>query len=415
MSVEHINNKSRNFNVGGEKSYPLCDSGCSFNITKLDKEDFIEGLTLSASSNLLHINPLVNTKELSVEKRNKSINLNYSFKRNGDTQKYSLVDIFFRTPSKSIINGKRYEMETCLVFNSSNKKLFVVICIPNKVSPVNNTDNDDEKDLFIFLNKIGNNFNSGTITKNKTASITDISNWNPLMFFPPKKGTNASFYTWLDQSTNNTVMYIQFEKPKTVPYNFFKYFSDTLSGGTDSVRERTSLKEDPTNAELEVYYNINENITPVITRRVCKTETNKDIQSFLSERNQVDGTDKNTNNVNDNCNKPNVSNKKNKFNIILLFIGLISLGLLGIIIYYIFKYKNIGFKNTLYNNKILHIIFLVLLITLIILIVVYYKKKIKKPKKPKKTSAKTNSLIGILIAILLFMFLIGLCIYLINK
>ena len=226
---------------------------------------------------------------------------------------------------------------TLFIFNSSNKKPFVVICIPNKVSPVNNTDNDDEKDLFIFLNKIGNNFNSGTITKNKTASITDISNWNPLMFFPPKKGTNASFYTWLDPSTNNTVMYIQFEKPKTVPYNFFKYFSDTLMGGTDSVRERTSLKEDPTNAELEVYYNINENITPVITRRVCKTETNKDIQSFLSERNQVDSTNKKTNV------KQIVRIEKNKSNIfkyiILLFIGLISLGLLGIIIYYIFIYK----------------------------------------------------------------------------
>lgn len=288
MSFEHINNKTRNFNVGGEESYPLCDSGCSFNITELKKKDFIEGLKLHATSNLLHINPLVNVNELQLNNRDTKINLNYSFKQHGDHQKYSLVDIFFRTPCKSVIHGKRYVMETCLVFNSSNKKLFVVICIPNKVSPVNNTDIEDEKDLFIFLNKIASNFKSEKITKNKSEQITDISNWNPLMFFPPKKGTNASFYTWLDPTTNNTVMYIQFEKPRTVPYDFFRYFADTLSGGTDSVNERAKLQANPTNDELEVYYNINENITPIITRRVCKTETNKEIQSFLSEKKPVD-------------------------------------------------------------------------------------------------------------------------------
>lgn len=399
INSKHVDNKTRNFNVGNEESYPICDSGCSFNITELEKKDFIEGLKLHATSNLLHINPLVNVNELQLNNRDTKINLNYSFKQHGDSQKYSLVDIFFRTPCKSVIHGKRYEMETCLVFNSNNKKLFVVICIPNKVSPVNNTDIDDEKDLFIFLNKIASNFKSEKITKNKSEKITDISNWNPLMFFPPKKGTNASFYTWLDPTTNDTVMYIQFEKPRTIPYNFFRYFADTLSGGTDSVNERAKLQANPINDKLEVYYNINENITPVITRRVCKTETNKEVQSFLSERKPVDSTDKESGD-----NKPNVSNKKNKSNIfkyiILSLIGILFL--LLFLIYGFYLYKKYKLKTIKLNNLYLG---LTSILELILITIIIYNRNIIKILNNSSLLELILYIIllGILIAVVLFL------------
>lgn len=273
------------------------------------------------------------------EKRNRDdemIYLNYSFRQSGDIQEYRLIDIFFRTPSKTVIKGKRYEMEVCLVFVTGNRNLFVVVCVPINVSPHNNTTEPYEKDLFKFFNSIANNFPK----KNKTSSIKDVLNWNPLMFFPPRKGKNASFYTWLDPTTNDTVMYIQFENPITCPQDFFKNFSNNLSGSVESVKKQSKLKAKPTNAELEIYYNVNEDTIPITSQRVCKNVTNKEIQNFLAEPPLEIKPKDNTK-----ISKP--EKKKYSWKDIMMYILYILVGILTIIIIVIYLISSIKyFKNS---------------------------------------------------------------------
>jgi carbonic anhydrase len=380
---ELINNDTRNYDAGSAKSYPICSSTCNFDVTKLKEKNYIRGLTASTTANLLHINPIVNTnRNGDTEKRNQDdemIYLNYSFRQSGDIQKYRLIDIFFRTPSKTVIKGKRYEMEVCLVFVTGNRNLFVVVCVPINVSPHNNTTEPDEKDLFKFFNSIANNFPK----KNKTSSIKDVLNWNPLMFFPPRKGKNASFYTWLDPTTNDTVMYIQFENPITCPQDFFKNFSNNLSGNVESVKKQSKLKAKPTNAELEIYYNVNEDTTPITSQRVCKNITNKEVQNFLAEPEIEPEIEPENNCSKDNIKKSTTEKKKSSWKDIMMYILYIFVGILTIsiiVIYLIssikyFKNSQNGFINYVTNisNKYLIITSIIELSLIAILIYLYIK------------------------------------------
>lgn len=283
-----IDNKYRNFNLwdSEEKTYEICNIFCNFKISELDEKDYIKGISATSTSNLLHINPLVDTeppqrglKELGdftgkTKIRSNKIHIQYGF-NNGMLKKYELIDIFIKTPSKTVISGKRYQMETCFLFSTEVKDKFLVLCIPMKVSPINETDDILEKDRYEFLMKIANNFP----TKGKTYSIEDSPNWNPLVFLPEK---NSSFFTWVDPTTNNKVLYIQFENPIKIPYKFFESFANNLSGGVNVAKQLTTLEAKEEHAELDIYYNENIQDNDITTIRTCTEKTNPKTKALIN-------------------------------------------------------------------------------------------------------------------------------------
>jgi len=277
-----VGNKYRDFNLGGDTNYATCNIRCNFDITDLEEKDYIQGITATSSENLLHINPIVNTdppqKGLQAvgvhtgktTNRKKAVYIRYGFKGEGGIPNtYELNDIFFRTPSKAVISGKRYQMESCLLFLSEEHNRYLIVCVPIEVLPVNTTDDPLQKNLFTFLMAIANDFP----TKGKTYSIENAPNWDPRVLLPVNKGDNSSFFTWIDPTTNNTVMYIQFRSPITVPYKFFESFATTLSGGVSNAKQLTTLPPQKEYADLEIYYNVNQPNVTITTTKKCEEVT----------------------------------------------------------------------------------------------------------------------------------------------
>jgi len=290
-------NKYRNFNMGGDATYGLCNIYCNFDITKLDEKDYIRGISASSADNLLHINPIVDTdppqKGLQAvgvhtgktTDRKKNVYIKYHFKaKGGIPSNYKLIDIFFRTPSKVVLSGKRYKMEVCLVFVSEDKGRHLVLCVPIKVSPINTTNDPLQKNLYTMLLAIANNFP----TKGKTYSIEDAPNWDPRVFLPVKTRDNASFYTWIDPTTDNTVMYIQFRNPITTPYKFFETFTTTLSGGVNVVDQAATVPPQKAHADLNIYYSKNEPNEDISTTYRCETTTNPLMQQLVNFNKKAD-------------------------------------------------------------------------------------------------------------------------------
>jgi len=294
-----INNKYRNFNIGGDANYRICNLYCNFEITNLDKKEYIKGITATGSSNLLHLNPLVNTKPpqkglqavgihtgKTIE-REKNIHIDYRFKgKGGLSDRYKLIDIFIRTPSKVVLSGKRYQMEVCMVFISEDESRYLVTCVPIKISPNNTTEDPLQKDLFELLIAITDDFP----TKGKTYSIQKAPNWNPLIFFPIKTGTNASFYTWVDPTTNDSVMYVQYVNPITAPYKFYETFANTLSGSLNTANQAVTLPPQKEHADLEIYFNKNQAAEDITTTYRCETKTNpilKEMVDFQSPTHEL--------------------------------------------------------------------------------------------------------------------------------
>jgi len=291
------NNKYRNFNMGGDATYGLCNIYCNFDITKLDEKDYIRGISASSADNLLHINPIVDTdppqKGLQAvgvntgktTDRKKNVYIKYHFKaKGGIPSDYKLIDIFFRTPSKVVLSGKRYKMEVCLVFVSDDNGRHLVLCVPIKVSPINTTEDPLQKNLYTMLLAIANNFP----TKGKTYSIENAPNWDPRVFLPVKTRDNASFYTWIDPTTDNTVMYLQFRNPITTPYKFFETFTTNLSGGVDVVDQASTVPPQKAHADLAIYYNKNEPDLNISTTYSCKTTTNPVMQQLVNFNKKAD-------------------------------------------------------------------------------------------------------------------------------
>lgn len=286
-----VENKYRDFNLGGDTDYATCNIRCNFDITKLEEKDYIRGITATSSENLLHINPLVDTdppqKGLQAvgvhtgktNDRKISVYVKYGFKGEGGIPNtYELIDIFFRTPCKAVISGKRYQMEVCLLFSSEEHNRYLIICVPVEVSPVNTTDDPLNENLFTFLTAIANDFP----TKGKTYSIENSPNWDPRVLLPINTGSNASFFTWIDPTTNNTVMYIQFRSPITVPYIFFESFATTLSGGVSNAKQQTTLPPQKEHADLEIYYNVNQPNVTITTTQKCEDVTIPYIQKLVN-------------------------------------------------------------------------------------------------------------------------------------
>lgn len=286
-----VDNKYRNFNMGGDVNYRICNLYCNFEITNLDQKDYLKGITASSSSNLLHLNPIVDTdppkrglQAVGVNTgkttdRKQNIYIDYRFKgKGGLPDKYKLIDIFIRTPSKVVLSGKRYQMEVCLIFTSDDESRYLVICVPMNVSPNNKTEDPLQKDLFKLLSSISDNFP----TKGKTYSIENAPNWNPLIFFPIKTGSNASFYTWVDPTTNDTVKYVQYVSPITVPYNFYETFTNTLSGSINSANKATTLPPQTEHADLEIYFNKNQANEDITKTYKCEEKTNPLLKEMIN-------------------------------------------------------------------------------------------------------------------------------------
>lgn len=289
-----VDNNSRNFDMGGDNTYGLCNIYCNFDITNLDKKDYIKGINASGSDNVLHIDPTVDTdlpqKGLqavgintgTTTVRTKKVYIkNYYFDENGKPQNYELIDIIIRNPSKVVLSGKRYPLEVCLIFISDDKIRYLVVCSPMSVSPTNTTDDPLKKDLYEMLNIISANFP----TKGKTFSVENAPNWNPLIFLPLKTEDNASFYAWVDPTTDSTVKYIQFNNPAgalTVPNNFFNVFAKTLVKSVDIANQATTLPAQPQNAKLNIYFNQNKPITNITTRFVTTQETIPQLQEMIN-------------------------------------------------------------------------------------------------------------------------------------
>lgn len=354
-----VDNKYRNFNMGGDANYRICNLYCNFEITNLDKkvDGYIKGITATGSSNLLHINPMVNTdppkKGLQAvgvhtgktQERKKNIYIDYRFKgKGGLPDRYKLIDIFIRTPSKVVLSGKRYQMEVCLIFTSDDESRYLVTCVPMDVSPNNKTDDPLQKDLFELLIAISESFP----TKGKTYSVENAPNWNPLVFFPVKTGSNASFYTWVDPTTNDTVKYIQYVNPITVPYQFYETFANTLSGSLNVANQATTLPPEKEYADLEIYFNKNQANEDITKTYKCKTETNP----LLKEMVYFEKSDKKDQPVE----KNSIVKKSNIWHILVILLIIV---VIGIIIYlfinrgnFIQKVKKMsgGFRN-MFNQK----------------------------------------------------------------
>ena len=292
---ETANNKYRNFNMGNDDTYDVCSIYCDFDITKLKEKEYISGLTASSENMYLHLNPTVNTeppqkgliaigdyKGVQIN-REKKIYIEYRLSgKGGNSIKYELIDIFIQVPSKVVLSGKRYPMESCLVFLSNDT--YLVVCTPIDISSSNTTNNPLEKDLFTFFTAISESFP----TKGKTYSVENVPDWNPIIFFPVKTQDNASFYTWIDKSTNNKVMYIQFKNPIMAPYNFYKTFSNTLVGSIDIAKQATSLPAQQEYAGLDIYYNENSPIDEITTYPICETKTNIPLQNMISLASKIE-------------------------------------------------------------------------------------------------------------------------------
>ena len=295
-----VDNNSRNFDMGGDNTYGLCNIYCNFDITNLDKKDYIKGINASGSDNVLHIDPTVDTEppqkglqavDINIGTttvRNKKVYITkYYFDENGTPQDYELIDIIIRNPSKVVLTGKRYPLEVCLIFISNDKIKYLVVCSPMSVSSINTTDDPLKKDLYEMLNIISANFP----TKGKTYSVEKAPNWNPLIFFPIKTEDNASFYTWVDPTTNDTVKYIQFNNPLgalSVPNNFFNIFAKTLSTSIDIANQATTLPAQAQNAKLNIYFNQNKPITNITTRYVTTQETIPHLQKMIDYSKKVE-------------------------------------------------------------------------------------------------------------------------------
>ena len=295
-----INNKYRNFNLWNtdDTSYEICNIFCNFEITKLDEKKYIKGITATSSANLLHINPLVDTQPPQkglqavgvntgeTTNRTDKVYIKYGF-NDGVMKQYELIDIFIQSPSKTVLAGKRYQMEVCLLFSTEAKDKFLVICVPMDVSPVNTTDDILQKNRYTILMAIANNFPS----KGKTYSIENAPNWDPRVFLPIKNENNSSFFTWIDPTTNNTVLYIQFENPISVPYKFFELFADTLSGGVNIAKQATTLSAQKEYDGLDIYYNENIPNSNITTIKTCTEKTNpetKELVNFIKTEDKKD-------------------------------------------------------------------------------------------------------------------------------
>lgn len=287
--TETANNQYRNFNMGTDDTYDICSIYCDFDITKLEEKEYIRGLTATSKNRYLHLNPSVNTEPpqkglLAIgdckgvtTNREKKIYIEYRLDgKGGNSIKYELIDIFIQVPSKVVLSGKRYPMESCLVFSANDT--YLVVCTPIDISSSNTTNNPLEKDLFAFFMAISESFP----TKEKTCSVENVPDWNPIIFFPVKTQDNASFYTWVDKSNNNKVMYIQFKNPIMAPYKFYETFSNTLVGSIDVAKQAISLPAQKEYAGLNIYYNENSPIDEITTYPTCETKTNIPLQSMIS-------------------------------------------------------------------------------------------------------------------------------------
>lgn len=358
-----VNNEKRNFDMGGDIDYRICNIYCNFDVTNLDEKDYIQGITATGSSNLLHINPLVNTKPPQkalqsvgvfsgdTVNREKNVSLNYNFSSEGAIpEKYKLIDIFFRLPSKVVLSGKRYPLEVCQIFASEDQSRYVVCCVPMKVDSNNNTTDPLKKDLYEILMSIASNFP----TKGKTYSIENAPNWNPLVFFPIKTGDNASFYTWLDPTTNNSVMYVQFRNPISVPYKFYESFANRLGGGIKKSQQTVGLPANPEFDGLEIFYNKNEADKNIGVSFECKKITNPKLQEMVNFAKITGENDrkKQEEKKKENENKPKCNFVCKKNNIWrYLFTGLvILLFLIGLLISGYFLYKYYKKRTSIPNN-----------------------------------------------------------------
>ena len=173
---------------------------------------------------------------------------------------------------------------------------------------------------------IANNFP----TKNKSYSIENSPNWDPRVLLPVNTGKNASFFTWIDPTTNNTVMYIQFRSPITVPYKFFESFATTVSGGVDVAKKLTSLSPQKEHADLDIYYNVNQPNVNITTFTKCKEMTSPyttALVNFNIEEKKKEQEEKNPE-------KPKCEKITCKVNIwLLIFIGILLLFMIGFAIY----------------------------------------------------------------------------------
>lgn len=351
-----INNKYRDFNIGNDDAtYEICNIFCNFKVTQLDKEDYIKGITATSSNNILHINPLVDTdppqKGLQAvgvntgetKTREKKVYIKYGF-NNGIMKTYELIDIFIQSPSKAVLAGKRYQMETCLLFSTDERDIFLVVCIPMEASTINTTDDPLQKNRYTILTAIANDFPS----KGKTYSIQNAPNWDPRVFLPIKNEDNSSFYTWNDPTTNNTVMYIQFEHPIKVPYKFFETFANTLSGSVKIANEATTLAPQKEHADINIYYNENRSNSDIRTVQKCEEKTFPEIPELITtnklENNQ--NKDSKKNNVKENtegsCKTSNTISYVILFFVILIFC---------ILVFY-FRHKIFNFiYNKIYSNS----------------------------------------------------------------
>ena len=130
-----VGNKYRDFNLGGDKDYSICNIRCNFDITKLEEKDYIKGITASSSENLLHINPLVDTdppqKGLQAvgvhsgktTNRKKKVYIKYGFKgKGGIPNTYELIDIFLEHQAKQLFQEKDIKWKYVFFFLLMNMK-----------------------------------------------------------------------------------------------------------------------------------------------------------------------------------------------------------------------------------------------------------------------------------------------------
>lgn len=336
-----VDNKYRDFNMGGDRDYPICNIFCNFDITELKEENYVKGISATSSNNTLHINPIVNTepaqkglKAVGVHsgettkrvKEEEKVYIIYGFGNYGSRDRYELLDIFFRSPSKAVISGKRYQMEVCLVFSSFNDK-YLVVCVPIEVSPTNKTDDPLRKNLFEILMAISKDFP----TKGKTYSVQDSPNWDPRVFLPVNTGDNSSFFTWIDKASDNRVMYIQFKSPISVPYKFFEVFANTLLGGVNNAKQKTTQPPQEEYAGLEIYYNINEPNRKITTVQKCEEKTVPYLQELVNF-NKKEIKEKQKTKEPEKC-------KNNTLLFIILFIVFLLLTGFGIFYFFITKKK----------------------------------------------------------------------------
>lgn len=261
-----INNDNRNFNLCNTREcgnkYAVCNLFCNFTITSLSEENYIKGLALEANTNVLHINPQVDVTNNKKENRKKKVYFNYNFNPSGKKRKYLLEDIFIRSPSKIVINGKRYPMEACLVFRIGTS--YVVVCTPIEVA-LNDNEPDDLSKVYLWelLMEISDNFPA-----KKEKVLIENFNYNPLVFMPSNIGNNRNFMSWKDNTAANDISYIQFFNTfgaLSCPRSFYNMFVKNLIDGPNDdpvINIENEIKEPSheMNATFDVYVNRNPTI-----------------------------------------------------------------------------------------------------------------------------------------------------------